>query len=104
MPTTVAVYTPDLMDRSKISSAAPDARFVSSPDALVGLAGVDAVVVDLNKKGVLEALPAIVASIPRVLAYGRHVDAAILAAAKEAGCGEVMTRSDFFARLPELLG
>ena len=103
MPLTVAVYTPDLMDRSKIASAAPDARFVASPDALVGLAGVDAVVVDLNKTGVLEALPAIVAATPRVVAYGRHVDGALLAAAKEAGCGEVLTRSDFFARLPELL-
>jgi hypothetical protein len=93
---TVAAYTPDLMDRSKISAAVPGCRFVARPEALVGLAGVEVVVVDLSKKGVLEALHDIVASGVRVVAYGSHVDKALLARAEAAGCSEVLPRSQFF--------
>jgi hypothetical protein len=95
----VAAYTPDLMDRSKISAALPGCRFVATPEALVGLAGVGVVVVDLSKKGVLDALPAIVAGGARVLGYGSHVDHALLGAATAAGVDEVLPRSKFFARL-----
>ncbi len=95
----VAAYTPDLMDRSKISAALAGRRFVTRPEALVGLAGVDVVVVDLSKKGVLEALPDIVAGGARVLGYGSHVDHELLAAAEEAGVGDVLPRSRFFSRL-----
>ena len=95
----VAAYTPDLMDRSKIAAAVPDCRFVARPEALVGLAGIDVVVVDLAKRGVLEALPDIVAGGARVLGYGAHVDHKLLAAAEAAGIGEVLPRSKFFTRL-----
>ena len=37
------------------------------------------------------------------VAFGSHVDAAALQAAREAGCEEVMPRSRFAAELPELL-
>ncbi len=99
----VAAYTPDLMDRSKIAAAVPDCRFVAKPEALVGLAGIDAVIVDLSKKGVLDALPALVSGSARVLAYGSHVDKQLLATAEAAGCAEVLPRSQFFNRLPALL-
>ena len=99
----VAAYTPDLMDRSKISAAVPDCRFVARPEALVGLAQTDVIVVDLSKKGVLDVLRDIVAGGARVLAYGAHVDKQLLAAAAEAGCTEVLPRSQFFNRLPELV-
>ena len=104
----IAAATPDLMDRSRITTALasqPDIEvvFVGSPDALVGLAGVSAVLVDLSKRGALEALPAIVASGNRVLAYGSHVDRTLLDAAREAGVDEVLPRSAFFGRLAELL-
>jgi len=104
----VAVATPDLMDRSRITTALasqPDIEvvFVGSPDALVGLAGVTAVLVDLSKRGALEALPAIVASAPRVVAYGSHVDRTLLDAARAAGVDEVLPRSAFFTRLPSIL-
>jgi DNA-binding NarL/FixJ family response regulator len=101
----IAVATPDLMDRSRITSAVPDVEvvFVASPDALVGLAGVDAVVVDLGKRGALDALPAIVAAGTRVIAYGSHVDRATLDAARAAGVTEVLPRSAFFAKLPTFL-
>ena len=96
--------TPDLMDRSRITSALPGVEvvFVGSPDALVGLAGVAAVVVDLSKRGALDALPAIVASGARVVAYGSHVDTATLNAASAAGVDDVLPRSKFFTTLPTL--
>jgi hypothetical protein len=98
----IAVYTPDLMDRSKISSVAPDARFVTEPEALVGLVGVDLAVVDLRQPRVLDVLADIAAAVP-VIAYGSHVDRDRLAAAEAAGCRQVLARSAFFSRLAELL-
>ena len=95
----VAAYTPDLMDRSKISAAIAECRFVARPEALVGLAGIDVVVVDLSKRGVLEVLPDIVAGGARVIAFGSHVDHKLLAAAGEAGVTDVLPRSRFFSRL-----
>lgn len=99
----VAAYTPDLMDRSKIAAAVPGCRFVARPEALVGLADTDVVLVDLSKKGVLEILGDLVAGGARVVAYGSHVDTALLAAAEDAGCTEVLPRSRFFSRLPQIL-
>lgn len=95
----VAAYTPDLMDRSKISAALDGCRFVARPEALVGLAGIDVVLVDLSKRGVIEALPDIVAGGVRVIGYGAHVDHKLLASAEAAGVGDVLPRSKFFARL-----
>lgn len=99
----VAAYTPDLMDRSKIAAAVPDCRFVARPEALVGLAATDVILVDLSKKGVLDVLADLVAGGARVVAYGSHVDKALLIAAEAAGCSEVLPRSQFFNRLPQLL-
>lgn len=95
----VAAYTPDLMDRSKISAAVPECRYVARPEALVGLAGIDVIVVDLSKRGVVEVLPDIVASGVRVVGYGAHVDHKLLARATEAGVTDVLPRSKFFSRL-----
>lgn len=100
--TVVAAFAPDLMDRSKIQAAAPGTRFVSSPEALVGLAGIDIVVVDLRQhraQGVLSDLAAVGV---RVVAYGSHVDRDVLAAAEAAGA-EVHPRSRFFADIGRLL-
>lgn len=99
----VAAYTPDLMDRSKISATVPDCRFVARPEALVGLADIDVVLVDLSKRGVLEVIPDIVAGGVRLIAYGSHVDKELLAAATAAGCTEVLPRSKFFNGLAERL-
>lgn len=102
----IAAYTPDLMDRSRITSAVGGAvtvTFVGSPDALVGLAGVDVVVVDLGKRGTIDALASIVASGVRVVAYGSHVDRALLDAARAAGVDEVLPRSRFFADVRSFL-
>jgi len=115
-PRTVVAYVPDLMDRSKVSAAAPGVVHVRTPAALVaavgdaaGGAGDEAggagvtVVVDLARPGVLEALPAVAATGARVLGFAGHGDRGRLAAARAAGCTEVLARSAFFSRVAELL-
>jgi hypothetical protein len=98
--TRVAAYVPDLMDRSKLATVA-EVTFVSSPEALATTPA-DLVVVDLSRPGVLEALGGGIGV--RTVGFGSHVDHELLAAARAAGCDEVLPRSKFFARLPELLG
>ena len=100
----VVALAPDLMDRSKVAAAAPGAQFVGDAGALVpAAAGADLVVVDLSRPGAVEALAALVASGVRVVGFGSHVDRATLSAAGATGA-EVMARSEFFRRLPVLLG
>jgi hypothetical protein len=102
---TVVAYVPDLMDRSKVSAAVPDVTFVGTPARLAeAAAGARVVVVDLGRPGILDVLPAVVASGARVVAFGSHVDRDTLDAARAAGCAEVLPRSRFFASIPELLG
>ena len=98
--TRVAAYVPDLMDRSKVAAVA-EVTFVSSPEALATTPA-DLVVVDLSRPGVLEALGQGIGV--RTVGFGSHVDLELLAAARAAGCDEVLPRSKFFARLRELLG
>jgi hypothetical protein len=93
-------YVPDLMDRSKVSSAG-DVTFVSRPaDLPAASEGASLVVVDLSRPGVLEVLPAIAAP---TIGFGRHDDRERLAAATAAGCDRVLARSAFFAQLPGVL-
>jgi DNA-binding NarL/FixJ family response regulator len=103
MAWTVVAFVPDLMDRSRLSGI-DGVSFVASPAALVEAASTaDLVVVDLGRPRVLEVLPSITSLAPRVIAFGSHVDEELLAAARRAGCREVLPRSKFFARAHELL-
>jgi CheY-like chemotaxis protein len=43
-------------------------------------------------------------SLPRVAAYGSHIDTERLRAARSAGCDPVLPRSKFVEELPRLLG
>ena len=100
--TRVVAYVPDLMDRSKVKAAAPEATFVADPAALaVAATSADLVVVDLTRPGVVEVLPSIES---RVVGFANHTARQVLDDARAAGCGQVMARSAFFARLDELLG
>lgn len=62
------------------------------------------VIVDVHNPGL--DLPALLAGLkdacptmPRVIAYGSHVEAAVLRAARAAGCDQVMPRSQFVKEL-----
>lgn len=101
--TRIAAYVPDLMDRSKVGAAAPDVMFVSAPADLAAAvdSGVDLVVVDLSRPGVIDAITEL--GDVRTIGFGSHVDRELLAAATEAGCDEVLPRSRFFAGLRQLL-
>ena len=97
---TTYAYVPDLMDRSRLGGI--DVTFVARPDELRAAGADDVVVVDLSRDGVLDAL-ASVATDARTIGFGSHVDRELLDAARAAGCNEVMTRSEFFRRVGELL-
>ena len=92
----VVALSADLMDRSKISAAFPEALVVRSVDALVEAADATTVsLVDLARVGDTGAL----ADVPgRVIGFGSHVDEAVLNAATEVGI-EALPRSLFFRRL-----
>jgi hypothetical protein len=94
----VIVFAPDLMDRSRIAAALPHAVFVRRVEELVGVPA-RWVIVDLSRPGVLEVEAAVDAP---VIGFGSHVDEALLAAARAAGCAEVLPRSRFFRRVGEL--
>lgn len=100
--TRIVAYVPDLMDRSKVSAAAPDVVIVRTPaDLSAAAAGADLVIVDLSRPGVLEALADL--GDVRTIGFGSHVDRELLAGATAAGCDEVLPRSRFFADLQVLL-
>ncbi len=95
----IAAYVPDLIDRSKVAAAAPDATFVDKPSKLAGL-DAELVVVDLGRPGVIDELGSLSG---RVIGFARHTQRDLITEAKAAGCDEVLVRSDFFPRLGELL-
>lgn len=66
------------------------------------------VLIDLSNPGLeietlIEKLRAACAPMPRVVAYGSHVDTATLRRAREAGCDVVLPRSKFVEDLPVML-
>jgi hypothetical protein len=99
----VVAYVPDLMDRSRISGASGAmVEFVATPDGLREQGtSADLVIVDLGRPGVLEVLPDVAAP---TVGFASHVDRDLLAAARTAGCDQVLARSAFFGRLSSLLG
>jgi hypothetical protein len=91
----VAAFVPNLMDRSRFSVGTT--RFIASADEL---AAEDLVIVDLDR---CEDPGAFRVDGPRVIGFGSHVDVASAQAAEAAGYDEVLPRSVFFRRLPEIL-
>ncbi len=94
----VAAHVPDLMDRSRLRSTKAEVALVADPAELVGLE-VDLVVVDLSRPGVLDVLGDIGV---RTVGFAAHVEEELMAAASTAGCDEVLARSVFFRRFPDL--
>lgn len=103
---TVVAYVPDLMDRSKVAAAAPDARFVTSAAALEAAVAAAAppvtVLVDLSRAGAIAAGRALVEAGVTVVGFGSHVDVALLTEASDAGLVAI-PRSRAFRDLPALL-
>ncbi len=99
----MVAYVPDLMDRSRVEianrAAGRPVDFVADLEELVSAVGRGArfVVVDLGHPGVLEVLPRLGAA--HTLGFASHVDTELLAAARAAGCDEVVARSAVFRRL-----
>jgi CheY-like chemotaxis protein len=101
----------DLIFFSRVSGAARAAglsvRMVRTAADLLAAARQAAprgVIVDVHNPGL--DLPALLAELkeacptmPRVIAYGSHVEAAVLRAARAAGCDRVMPRSQFVEEL-----
>jgi len=106
----------DLLFSSKVAAAAKAAgvevRFARSLEALVDAARAGSprlVILDLNSARVrpLEAVAAMkaepaLAAIPTV-GFVSHVQADLIARAREAGVDQVLARSAFVAQLPQLL-
>lgn len=105
----------DLIFFSRVSGAARAAgltvRMVRTQAELLAAARSGApagVIVDVHNPGL--DLPALVADlkacnpVPRVIAYGSHVEAAVLKAARQAGCDRVMPRSQFVEELEAKIG
>jgi CheY-like chemotaxis protein len=102
----------DLIFASRITGAASavgqSVRRVRSTDELSSLARQQpprCVLVDLAFPGLvlgdlLAALRGCCSDMPRVVAYGSHVDVAGLTAARAAGCDPVLPRSKFVEELP----
>jgi CheY-like chemotaxis protein len=103
----VVVLCDDLLFSSRISAAArshgTEVRTLRTAQQVVELAKQEApscVIVDLGNPeldigGLVARLKECCAKMPRVVAFGSHVDAAGLHAAREAGCDPVWPKSKF---------
>jgi CheY-like chemotaxis protein len=103
----------DLIFTSRITGTAQalglTVKAARSVEALIELARQElpsGVIVDLANPGLdvtelLRRLREVCPVMPRVTAYGSHVDAAGLKAARDAGCDLVLPRSAFVERLPK---
>ncbi|MBV8295926.1 MAG: hypothetical protein JO085_03745, partial [Acidimicrobiia bacterium] len=72
----VAAYVPDLMDRSKVSAAAPDATFVARAEDLASV-DADLVVLDLTRPGAVDVIPRVRA---KTVGFCRHTMVDVIAA------------------------
>jgi DNA-binding NarL/FixJ family response regulator len=105
----------DLIFTSKVTGTARalglEVRSARDARGLVELARQQApacAIVDLHNPGLdlpelLAALAEVCPAMPRVVAYGSHVEAATLHAARLAGCDPVLPRSRFVEELPAAL-
>jgi CheY-like chemotaxis protein len=110
----VVLFTRDLMCSSRVTGAAVAAGArvrvaMSAAELLAQAAGERLVILDLESPGAdpAELLPRLRSLSPspsKVIAFGPHVRAATLQAAHDAGCDEVLTRGEFYARVKDILG
>jgi hypothetical protein len=89
----VVAFVGDLLDRSKIAAAVPDADFAKAPDEA---AGADTVVIDVKAHPDAVAAVHKLAPAARIVAYGRHDNPEALEAARADGADVSLPRSRFF--------
>lgn len=109
------VLCDDMIFTSRITGTARDlglcvkpARSVETLNALIQQQIPCCIIVDLAHAELhiadfMEGLRTTCARMPRLIAYGSHIDTATLRAAKEAGCDVVLPRSKFVEELPRAL-
>jgi CheY-like chemotaxis protein len=109
------LLTDDLIFSSRVTGTARDLGLVVKPvKSLQNLKSIaqeqspTCVIVDLGNPGLqiddlIKDLKQLISPLPRIVAYGSHVDTATLRAAREAGCDPVLPRSKFVEDLPRLL-
>lgn len=102
----VVVACPDLMFKARIFAAAEGAgvtvTVVKPADLPASAVSGSLAFVDLEVPGMVEHARGAVAAGARVVGFGSHKDAALLAAARAAGV-EAMPRSAFVERLSKIL-
>ena len=111
---TILLLASDLMTASKFAASAQrvsrDADFTMSVEALLERAAATpptGVILDLSVPD-LDLAP-LIAQLrsgpkpPTIIAFAPHVHAALLDAARAAGCDQVLTRGDFHRRMDEVL-
>lgn len=112
MAARVVLISGDLMFTSKVTGTARalgrSAQVCLDAQKAAELAGTDThwVLVDLGGRITPSEMAALRQDLPastRLLAFGSHVDVERLGAARAAGCDPVLARSEFTARLAELL-
>lgn len=114
MSSSIIAYTTDLIFATKIRSTAEalhcQTQMVRSPESLrefLQKMPSPLILIDLNAEGnPLEAVHTALRTAPdaHLIAYCSHVQTELAEKAKEAGVQEVLARSTFSARLPEILG
>jgi len=109
------LLTSDLMVASRVEGAAAriDVLLQTVPTVkrvaeLCDQVRVQLVLVDLSapalKPGdLVDRLASVAPGRPTIVAFGPHVHEALLTAAREAGCDEVVSRGQFFAQLDAIL-
>jgi DNA-binding NarL/FixJ family response regulator len=103
----ILALVPDLLFAARVRGAAPEARTLQSADRLLDRVGpaTRLVLVDLQARGALDLIRRLRGreSPPRIIAYGPHVDADALRAAREAGADQVLARGAFVNALPSIV-
>jgi DNA-binding NarL/FixJ family response regulator len=89
----IVAMTTDLMDRSRVSAAVPEAEFTTDPAAC---ADADVVVIDLARHAGAVVAARLAAPSARIVAFGPHIEAELLAQAGRDGADVVLPRSRFF--------
>jgi len=96
VPVSIAAHVPNLFDRSRFAG---QVTFVDTGAEAAAMAPT-LVIVDLDRCDDIEGF---VLTGVRVVGFGPHVDSELHRRATDAGYSDVLARSVFFKRLPELL-